>query len=128
MTPLEQLTPSFTKRIHNVYAEQATITNDFKAYVKSLDFANEEIENFFNLALEVDDFTVIQYLSRLLDRNIHKIAVGDLKSTAYPTPSCTTSSSLISPSTITTASCLSKHQPIHVRKETYALLQSNIPN
>lgn len=92
MTPLEQLTPSFTKRIHNIYAEQATITNDFKAYVKSLDFANEEIESFFNLALEVDDFTVIQYLSRLLDRDIHKIAVGDLKSTAYPTPSCRSSS------------------------------------
>ena len=88
MTPLEQPTPSFTERIHNVYAEQATITNDFKAYVKSLDFADDEVESFFNLALEVDDFTVIQYLSRLLDRNIHKIAVGDLKSTAYPTPSC----------------------------------------
>lgn len=88
MTPLEQLTPSFTKRIHNVYAEQATITNDFKAYVKSLDFANEEIESFFNLALEVDDFETIRYLSSLLDNGIHKIAIGDLKSTAYPTPSC----------------------------------------
>ena len=92
MTSLEQPTPSFTERINNVYTEQATITNDFKAYVKSLDFANDEVESFFNLALEVDDFTVIQYLSRLLDRNIHKIAVGNLKSTAYPTPSCRSSS------------------------------------
>lgn len=92
MTPLEQLTSSFTKRIHNVYAEQATITNDFKAYVKNLDFANDEVESFFNLALEVDDFTVIQYLSRLFDKDIHKIAIGDLKSTAYPTPSCRSSS------------------------------------
>lgn len=92
MTPLEQPTPSFTERIHNVYAEQTTITNDFKAYVKNLDFANDEVESFFNLALEVDDFTVIQYLSRLFDRDIHKIAIGDLKSTAYPTPSCRSSS------------------------------------
>lgn len=92
MTPLEQPTPSFTKRIHNVYAEQAVITRDFKAHVKNLDFANDEVESFFNLALEVDDFTVIQYLSRLLDRDIHKIAIGDLKSTAYPTPSCRSSS------------------------------------
>lgn len=92
MTPLEQPTPSFTERINNVYAEQATIANNFKAYVKSLDFANDEVESFFSLALEVDDFAVIQYLSRLLDRNIHKIAVGDLKSTAYPTPSCRSSS------------------------------------
>lgn len=92
MTPLEQPTPSFTERINNVYAEQATIANDFKAYVKSLDFANDEIESFFSLALEVDDFTVIQYLSRLLDRNIHKIAIRDLKSTAYPTPSYRSSS------------------------------------
>lgn len=91
MTPLERTTPSFTERIHNVYAEQATITNDFKAYVKSLDFANDEVKSFFDLAFEVDDFTVIQYLSRLLDRNIHKIAVGNLKSTAYPTPSCRSS-------------------------------------
>ncbi len=92
MTPLEQPTPSFTERIHNVYAEQATITNDFKAYVKSLDFANDEVKSFFDLAFEVDDFTVIQYLSRLFDRDIHKIAIGDLKSTAYPTPSCRSSS------------------------------------
>lgn len=40
MTPLVQPTPSFSERINNVYAEQATIANDFKAYVKSLDFAN----------------------------------------------------------------------------------------
>ena len=92
MTPLEQPTPSFIERINNVYAEQATITNDFKAYVKSLDFADDEVESFFNLAFEVDTFETIQYLSRLLDRNIHKIAVGDLKSTAYPTPSCRSSS------------------------------------
>lgn len=92
MTPLEQPTPSFSERINNVYAEQATIANDFKAYVKSLDFANDEIESFFSLALEVDDFTVIQYLSRLLDRNIHKLAIGDLKSTDYPTPSYRSSS------------------------------------
>ena len=92
MTPLEQPTPSFTERINNVYAEQATIANDFKAYVKSLDFANDEVASFFDLAFEVDTFETIQYLSRLLDRNIHKIAVGDLKSTAYPTPSCRSSS------------------------------------
>lgn len=92
MTPLEQPTPSFTERINNIYAEQATIANNFKAYVKSLDFANDEVKSFFDLALEVDDFTVIQYLSRLLDRDIHKIAIGDLKSTAYPTPSCRSSS------------------------------------
>ena len=92
MKPLEQPTPSFIERINNVYAEQATITNDFEAYVKSLDFANDEVESFFNLAFEVDTFETIQYLSRLLDRNIHKIAVGDLKSTAYPTPSCRSSS------------------------------------
>lgn len=82
----------FSKRIHNIYAEQATIANDFKAYVKNLDFANDEVASFFDLAFEIDDFTVIQYLSRLLDRNIHKIAVGDLKSTTYPTPSCRSSS------------------------------------
>jgi hypothetical protein len=92
MTPLVQPTPSFSERINNVYAEQATIANDFKAYVKSLDFANDEIESFFSLALEVDDFTVIQYLSRLLDRNIHKLAIGDLKSTDYPTLSYRSSS------------------------------------
>lgn len=92
MTPLEQPTPSFTERIHNVYAEQATIANDFKAYVKNLDFANDEIASFFDLAFEVDNFTVIQYLSRLLDRNIHKLAIGDLKSTDYPTPSYRSSS------------------------------------
>lgn len=92
MTPLEQLTSTINKRIHNVYAEQAAITRDFKAHVKNLDFTNDEVESFFNLALDVDDFTVIQYLSRLLDRNIHKIAIGDLKSTAYPTPSCRSSS------------------------------------
>lgn len=92
MTPLEQPTPSFTERINNVYAEQATIANDFKAYVKSLDFANEEIESFFDLAFEVDDFETIRYLSGLLDSGIHKLAIGDLKSIDYPTPSYRSSS------------------------------------
>ena len=88
MTPLEQPTPSFTERINNVYAEQATITRDFKAHVKNLDFANDEVKSFFDLAFEVDDFETIRYLSSLLDNGIHRIAIGDLKSTAYPTPSC----------------------------------------
>lgn len=88
MTPLEQPTPSFTERINNVYAEQAAITRDFKAHVKNLDFANDEVKSFFDLAFEVDDFETIRYLSSLLDNGIHRIAIGDLKSTAYPTPSC----------------------------------------
>lgn len=88
MTPLEQPTPSFTERINNVYAEQAAITRDFKAHVKNLDFANDEVKSFFDLAFEVDDFEAIRYLSSLLDNGIHRIAIGDLKSTAYPTPSC----------------------------------------
>lgn len=92
MTPLEQPTPSFTERINNVYAEQAVITRDFKAHVKNLDFANEEIESFFDLAFEVDDFETIRYLSGLLDSGIHKLAIGDLKSTDYPTPSYRSSS------------------------------------
>ena len=92
MTPLEQPTPSFTERINNVYAEQAVITRDFKAHVKNLDFANEEIESFFDLAFEVDDFETIRYLSGLLDSSIHKLAIGDLKSTDYPTPSYRSSS------------------------------------
>lgn len=92
MTPLEQPTPSFTERIHNVYAEQATIANDFKAYVKNLDFANDEIASFFDLAFEVDNFETIRYLSSLLDNSIHKLAIGNLKSTDYPTPSYRSSS------------------------------------
>ena len=92
MTPLEQPTPSFTERINNVYAEQAVITRDFKAHVKNLDFANEEIESFFDLAFEVDDFETIRYLSGLLDSGIHKLAIGDLKSIDYPTPSYRSSS------------------------------------
>lgn len=92
MTPLEQLTSTINKRIHNVYAEQAAITRDFKAHVKNLDFANEEIESFFDLAFEVDDFETIRYLSGLLDSGIHKLTIGDLKSTDYPTPSYRSSS------------------------------------
>ena len=92
MTPLKQPTPSFTERIHNVYAEQAAITRDFKAHVKNLDFANDEVKSFFDLAFEVDDFETIRYLSSLLDNGIHKLAIGDLKPTAYPTPSCRSSS------------------------------------
>lgn len=92
MTPLEQLTSTINKRIHNVYAEQAAITRDFKAHVKNLDFANDEVKSFFDLAFEVDDFETIRYLSSLLDNGIHKLAIGDLKPTAYPTPSCRSSS------------------------------------
>lgn len=92
MTPLVQPTPSFSERINNVYAEQATIANDFKAYVKSLDFANDEVASFFDLAFEIDDFETIRYLSSLLDNGIHKLAVGDLKSTDCPTPSYRSSS------------------------------------
>lgn len=82
----------FSKRIHNIYAEQATIANDFKAYVENLDFANDEVASFFDLAFEVDDFETIRYLSSLLDSGIHKLAIGNLKSTDYPTPSYRSSS------------------------------------
>lgn len=82
----------FAKRIHGVYAEQAIIANDFKAYVKNLDFANDEVASFFDLAFEVDTFETIRYLSSLLDNGIHELAIGDLKSMDYPTPSYRSSS------------------------------------
>lgn len=82
----------FAKRIHGVYTEQTAIANDFKAHVRNLDFANDEVASFFDLAFEVDDFETIRYLSNLLDSGIHKLAIGDLKSTDYPTPSYRSSS------------------------------------